>query len=75
MALEKDFKRNHNKLEYKYEQLYKSFYKRSKKIIEGEEKPDIEQIRKKLAELKIKEEEAKVEKEDKKGIPDFFINV
>ena len=63
MSLEKDFKREHNKLEYKYEQLYKPFYERRQKIIEGEEKPDIEKIREKLAELKINEEEAKNEKE------------
>ena len=46
MSLEKDFKKEHNKLEYKYEQLYKPFYERRQKIIEGEEKPDIEKIRK-----------------------------
>ena len=72
MALEKDFKKEHNKLEYKYEQLYKPFYERRQKIIEGEEKPDIEQIREKLAELKINEEEAKKEKENEKGIPEFW---
>ena len=72
MALEKDFKKEHNKLEYKYEQLYKPFYERRQKIIEGEEKPDIEQIREKLAELKINEEEAKNEKENEKGIPEFW---
>ena len=72
MALEKDFKKEHNKLQYKYEQLYKPFYERRQKIIEGEEKPDIEQIREKLAELKINEEEAKKEKENEKGIPEFW---
>ena len=72
MALEKDFKKEHNKLEYKYEQLYKPFYERRQKIVEGEEKPDIEQIREKLAELKINEEEAKAEKENEKGIPEFW---
>ena len=72
MALEKDFKKEHNKLQYKYEQLYKPFYERRQKIIEGDEKPDIEQIREKLAELKINEEEAKNEKENEKGIPEFW---
>jgi nucleosome assembly protein 1-like 1 len=72
MALEKDFKKEHNKLEYKYEQLYKPFYERRQKIIEGEEKPDIEQIKEKLAELKINEEDAKTEKENEKGIPEFW---
>ncbi len=72
MAIEKDFKKEHNKLEYKYEQLYRPFYERRQKIIEGEEKPDIEQIREKLAELKINEEEAKAEKEGEKGIPEFW---
>ena len=72
MALEREFKKEHNKLEYKYEQLYKPFYERRQKIIEGEEKPDIEQIREKLAELKINEEEAKAEKENEKGIPEFW---
>jgi nucleosome assembly protein 1-like 1 len=72
MALEKDFKKEHNKLEYKYEQLYRPFYERRQKIIEGEEKPDIEQIKEKLAELKINEEEAKTEKENEKGIPEFW---
>ena len=75
MSLEKDFKREHNKLEYKYEQLYKPFYERRQKIIEGEEKPDFEKIREKLAELKINEEEAKKEKEDEKGIPEFWYKV
>ena len=75
MSLEKDFKREHNKLEYKYEQLYKPFYERRQKIIEGEEKPDIEKIREKLAELKINEEEAKNEKEGEKGIPEFWYKV
>ena len=72
MSLEKDFKREHNKLEYKYEQLYKPFYERRQKIIEGEEKPDIDQIKDKLAELKIDEEQAKAEKENEKGIPEFW---
>ena len=72
MALEKDFKKEHNKLEYKYDQLYRPFYERRQKIVEGEEKPDIEQIREKLAELKINEEEAKAEKENEKGIPEFW---
>ena len=72
MALEKEFKKEHNKLEYKYEQLYKPYYERRQKIIEGEEKPDIEQIREKLAELKIDEEKAKAEKENERGIPEFW---
>ena len=72
MALEREFKKEHNKLEYKYEKLYRPFYERRQKIIEGEEKPDIEQIREKLAELKINEEEAKAEKENEKGIPEFW---
>jgi nucleosome assembly protein 1-like 1 len=72
MALEKDFKKEHNKLEYKYEQLYRPFFEKRQKIVEGEEKPDIEQIRDKLAELKINEEEAKTEKENEKGVPDFW---
>ena len=72
MALEREFKKEHNKLEYKYEKLYRHFYERRQKIIEGEEKPDIEQIREKLAELKINEEEAKAEKENEKGIPEFW---
>ncbi len=72
MALEKDFKKEHNKLEYKYEQLYRPFFEKRQKIVEGEEKPDIEQIKDKLAELKINEEEAKTEKENEKGVPDFW---
>ena len=75
MSIEKDFKKEHNKLDYKYEQLYKPFYERRQKIIEGEEKPDFEKIREKLAELKINEEEAKKEKEDEKGIPEFWYKV
>ncbi len=75
MSLEKDFKKEHNKLEYKYEQLYKPFYERRQKIIEGEEKPDIEKIREKLEELKINEEEAKKENENEKGIPEFWYKV
>ena len=75
MSLEKDFKKEHNKLEYKYEQLYKPFYERRQKIIEGEEKPDIEKIREKLEELKINEEEAKKENENEKGIPEFWSKV
>ena len=72
MALEKDFKKEHNKLEYKYDQLYRPFFEKRQKIVEGEEKPDIEQIKDKLAELKISEEEAKTEKENEKGVPDFW---
>jgi nucleosome assembly protein 1-like 1 len=75
MSIEKDFKKEHNKLEYKYQQLYNPFYERRQKIIEGEEKPDIEKIREKLAELKINEEEAKQEKEGEKGIPEFWYKV
>ena len=33
MALEKEFKKEHNKLQYKYEELYKPFYERRQKII------------------------------------------
>ena len=72
MSLERDFKKEHNQLEYKYEQLYKPFYEKRQKIIDGEEKPDIEQIREKLAELKISEENAKSENEAEKGVPSFW---
>ena len=75
MSIEKDFKKEHNKLEYKYQQLYNPFYERRQKIIEGEEKPDIEKISEKLKELGINEEEAKKEKEDEKGIPEFWYKV
>ena len=72
MALEKDFKKEHNQLEYKYEQLYQPFFEQRQKIIEGKEKPDIEKLKDKLAELKISEEEAKKEDEKEVGIPNFW---
>ena len=70
MQLENDFKKEHNKLEAKYDKLYQPIYEKRRRIIDGTEKPNFEEIKDKLNELKISEEEAKNEKE--KGIPEFW---
>ena len=70
MKLENDFKKEHNKLEAKYDELYQPIYEKRKNIIQGITKPNIEEIKDKLSELKISEEEAK--KENENGIPEFW---
>lgn len=73
LEAEREYKKEHNELDHKYEQLYKPFYEKRQKIIEGEEKPDIEEIREKLEKLKIQEDDLKNDEE--KGIPDFWFKV
>ncbi len=70
MKLENDFKKEHNQLEAKYEKLYEPIYEKRKNIIQGITKPNIEEIKDKLSELKISEEDAK--KENENGIPEFW---
>ena len=70
MKLENDFKKEHNQLEAKYEKLYEPIYEKRKNIIQGITKPNIEEIKDKLSELKISVEDAK--KENENGIPEFW---
>ena len=59
LALERQFKAEHNKLEFKYEEMYKPIYEKRQRVIEGKEAPQIEEIKDKLEALKISQEEAK----------------
>lgn len=70
LNLENQFKKEHNALEHKYEQTYKPIYEKRKAIIQGTALPNIEEIKDKLTELGIKEEELAEQKE--KGIPEFW---
>ena len=71
LKIENDFKKEHNKLEYKYENLYKPIYEKRKNIIDGSSPINIEEIQDKLKELNINEEEAK--KNSETGIPEFWL--
>ena len=71
LNLENEFKREHNALEYKYEQQYIPIYEERKKIISGEKTPNIEDIKDKLEEIGVKEEDLAEQKE--KGIPKFWL--
>ena len=72
LNLENDFKRENNKLEYEYEEKYKPFYEKRRKIVSGEEKPNKEELKDKLNLVGLKEED--FDKEEKeKGIPQFWL--
>ena len=54
MKLENDFKKEHNKLEAKYDELYQPIYEKRKNIIQGITKPNIEENKKKRRRYKKK---------------------
>ena len=70
LNLENEFKKEHNALEHKYEETYKPIYEKRKAIIDGSATPNIEEIKDKLVEVGVKEEDLKEQKE--KGIPGFW---
>ncbi|MCQ2817193.1 MAG: NAP domain-containing protein [archaeon] len=72
LNIENDFKREQNKLEYDYEAKYIPLYEKRRKLVSGEEKPNIEEIKPKIGEVGLKEEDLTLE-EKEKGIPNFWL--
>ena len=70
LNLENEYKKEHNALEYKYEQMYKPIYEKRKLIIDGTETPKVEEIKDQLERVGLKPEQVGEMKE--KGIPNFW---
>ena len=69
LALEKEFKALHFKLEAKYEELYKPIYEKRAKIIDGTSPVNVENIQEQLSNITISDANA-VNSET--GIPEFW---
>ena len=69
LALEKEFKGLHFKLEAKYEELYKPIYEKRAKIIEGVQEVSVEEIKDQLANITLTDVNAP---NAEKGVPGFW---
>lgn len=71
LALEKEFKSLHNKLEAKYEELYQPIYEKRQKIIDGTEVVNVQDIQEDMQKLNINQSN---NPEDNKeiGIPEYW---
>jgi nucleosome assembly protein 1-like 1 len=71
LQIEREFKDLHNKLEAKYEALYKPIYEKRSRIIDGTEVINSQDIQENMAKLDIKDSN---EPEDNKeqGIPEYW---
>jgi nucleosome assembly protein 1-like 1 len=70
LALEKEFKAQHFKLEAKYEALYKPFYDKRAKVIEGSTEVTVEEIQDQLEHVNIKDPQAP---NAEVGVPQFWL--
>jgi nucleosome assembly protein 1-like 1 len=70
LALEKEFKTHQFKLESKYEELYKPFYEKRSKIIEGTQEVTVDDIKSQLENVKLTDVNAT---STEKGIPKFWL--
>jgi nucleosome assembly protein 1-like 1 len=70
LALEKEFKTHQFILESKYEELYKPFYQRRAKIVEGTQEVTVEEIKDQLSNVSLKDTNSA---NAEKGIPNFWL--
>jgi nucleosome assembly protein 1-like 1 len=70
LALEKQFKAEHFKIEAKYEALYKPFYDKRAKVIDGTSEVAVEEIQEQLQQVSIKDPNAP---NAEVGIPQFWL--
>lgn len=70
LAVERQFKAEHNKLEAKYDELYKPIYEKRRQVIEGSAPVNVDEIKEKLAKLSLKTESST---STETGIPDFWL--
>ena len=70
LALEKEFKIHQFKLDSKYEELYKPFYQKRTKIVEGTQEVSVDEIKDQLANISLKDTNAA---NAEKGIPNFWL--
>lgn len=70
LALEKEFKTHQFKLDSKYEELYKPYYQRRAKIVEGTQEVTVDEIKEQLSNVSLKDTNAP---NGEKGIPNFWL--
>lgn len=70
LALEKEFKTQQFKLESKYEELYKPYYQKRAKIVEGTQEVTVDDIKEQLSQVSLQDV---VAPEVEKGIPNFWL--
>lgn len=70
LALEKEFKGLHFKLEAKYEELYRPIYEKRAKILDGTQEVTVDEIKDQLANVTISDANAT---NSEKGVPGFWL--
>lgn len=70
LALEREFKAIHFKLEAKYENLYKPIYDKRAKVIDGTQEVTVDEIKDQLSNLTVTDVNVP---EGEKGIPQFWL--
>ena len=70
LALEKEFKSTHYKLEAKYEALYKPIYEKRSKVIEGTSEVTADDIKDQMSNLTLSDQNAP---NAEKGVPQFWL--
>lgn len=70
LALEREFKALHFKLEAKYENLYKPIYEKRAKIVDGTQEVTVDEIKEQLTNLTITDVNSP---DAEKGIPQFWL--
>jgi nucleosome assembly protein 1-like 1 len=70
LGLEKEFKSQQFKLESKYEELYKPYYQKRAKIVEGTQEVTVDEIKEQLSQVSLKDVNAPT---TEKGIPNFWL--
>jgi len=70
LALEKEFKSQQFKLESKYEELYKPYYQKRAKIVEGTQEVTVDDIKDQLTHVSLKDVVAPA---TENGIPNFWL--
>merc|ERR1712151_1387234 len=71
-AIEKEFKDLHNKLEAKYEGIYRPIYEKRAKIIDGTEVINVQDIQADLDKLSLTETSSEPENNKEVGIPGYW---
>jgi nucleosome assembly protein 1-like 1 len=70
LAIEKEFKIQHYKLESKYEELYKPIYTKRAEVVEGTTEVSVEEISSQLEKVTLSDVNAT---SSEKGIPSFWL--
>merc|ERR1712037_646198 len=72
LQIEKEFKDLHNKLEAKYETMYKPIYEKRAKVIDGTEVINVQDIQEGMTKLNITDTTSNPEDNKESGIPEYW---